>query len=947
MSAARFRTLALVVALAAAAGALLCAEALARYGGLTREFGWTAVRHAGGYAVQVAPDGPAAGVLVDGDRLVAVNGDRRAEHVPPQLLRMWVRGPSYTLTIQRGAAETTLPLTLRTMTNPELLKFSWSVFFVGVVWCLVLTVVALLRPDQPMARVAYVCGMSIGLFLLSQASAATITWLPHRQATALLGLFPISQLHLAMGYDFYLRFPTNVATGRSWRAVRAFLYALCGATAAWTVSSFVMFVRGEQPYLDFRIATETLGQANVNATTIAQLVTVVAILAVLARNYRTAQTADERRRLRWLVGGTVLGLSLFLIAAVLRLMAIWILAIRPWLGQWNLVANVATIAIPLSLSYAIVKHHVFDITVVVRRGLQYLLAKNALRALVSLPAAALAADLVMHRDQPIGQLLLTDSFAVYLIVAAVSGLAFHARVTRWIDRRFFREVYDRERMLLNLMSDVERLDSGSTVSKLVSQELQSAFHPACLFVWYREAASPALTLSYSSGGYIHTAQIGADAPLAMLAAQASGVIAVPVVNGDPLPRADRDWLEEAGVRLIVPMIGADQYLAGMLMLGAKKSEEPYSPDDLKLLQAIARQIAVGRENLRLKERVDHDRRIRHDVLAHLETGHVSLLKECPSCGACYDAEAASCAADGAELQLSLPVERTIDGKYRLDRLLGKGGMGAVYEAGDLRLARAVAIKIMLGRAFGDRHALRRFEREAQASARLTHPNIVTVFDFGAAGAAGAYIVMELVRGRTLRAELEQHGHLPPAIAARWFEQICAAVAAAHRQRIVHRDLKPENVLVTRDAAAAVKVLDFGLAKMTSIDAEDSAGLTQPGVVIGTAGYMAPEQLTAGPMDERTDIFALGVMVAEAVTGRRPFRGRTHSELLAAIMNEPLTLGGDGVALRRVESVLQRAAAKDPSARFASVDEFAAAILPALHELAAAASTGEGAGITVG
>lgn len=127
-------------------------------------------------------------------------------------------------------------------------------------------------------------------------------------------------------------------------------------------------------------------------------------------------------------------------------------------------------------------------------------------------------------------------------------------------------------------------------------------------------------------------------------------------------------------------------------------------------------------------------------------------------------------------------------------------MGAVYEAADLRLARPVAVKIMLSRAFGDRQALRRFEREAQASARLTHPNIVTVFDFGAAGADGADIVMELVRGRTLRAELQRHGCLAPATVAAWFEQSCAGVAAAHQQRIVHRDLKPENVLVTVSAA---------------------------------------------------------------------------------------------------------------------------------------------------
>jgi serine/threonine protein kinase len=262
-------------------------------------------------------------------------------------------------------------------------------------------------------------------------------------------------------------------------------------------------------------------------------------------------------------------------------------------------------------------------------------------------------------------------------------------------------------------------------------------------------------------------------------------------------------------------------------------------------------------------------------------------------------------------------------------------MGAVYEAIDLRLARPVAVKIMHGRAFGDRQALRRFEREAQASARLTHPNIVTVFDFGAAGAAGAFIVMELIRGRTLRAELERHGRIAPQTVAAWFEQICSAVAAAHARGIVHRDLKPENVLVTPSASGvdAVKVLDFGLAKMAALDGEGSGGgLTHPGVVIGTAGYMAPEQLTAGHIDERSDVFALGVMAAEAVTGRRPFPGRTHSELLMAIMNESFSLGGAGSEWRRLEAVLQRAIGKHPSGRHQSVAALSDDLLPALRAL---------------
>ena len=298
------------------------------------------------------------------------------------------------------------------------------------------------------------------------------------------------------------------------------------------------------------------------------------------------------------------------------------------------------------------------------------------------------------------------------------------------------------------------------------------------------------------------------------------------------------------------------------------------------------------------------------------------------CGTCFDAAATSCTLDRAELTLTLPIERTIDGKYRLERLLGKGGMGAVYEASDLRLARTVAVKVMLGRSFGDRQALRRFEREAQASARLTHPNIVTLYRLRRGG-----------RRRRLHRDGARAGtHAPRRTASvrrappcrpprRWFEQIGAGVAAAHAAGIVHRDLKPENVIITTGAKGAdrVKVLDFGLAKMR----KPGPGLTQSGAVMGTAGYMAPEQLTGGAIDERTDIFALGVMTAETVSGKRPFDGRTMSEHLLAVLQEPLRLPGEGLDWRQLERVLRCAVAKNSRDRYRSVEEFMGALLPAL------------------
>ena len=661
----------------------------------------------------------------------------------------------------------------------------------------------------------------------------------------------------------------------------------------------------------------------------------LALLAVLARNYWTVEAPDARRRIQWVVWSTVIGLTPFFFTQLLRLVDA-LIGVPMGVDVAGLYASLAFVAIPIAIGYAISTHRVFDITIVIRRALKYVFAKNALRALLLLPVAGLAYEVIAHRDQTIGELLFTNSAYVWLLGAGGVSLRFRTHLTSWLDRRFFREAYDRERILLALIQDVAQLDSVSSVSMLVSRELEAAFHPHCLFVWYSDGDTTPLTLAYSSGGDGHEVALTPESPLVRLAERGQVAIELPATTVDALPQADRDWLSNAGVRLIVPMIASSRHLLGLLLLGDKKSDEPYSSDDVRLLQAIAQQVATAREHVLLKQRADDDRRVRHQVLARLESGHVNLLKECPVCGACYDAVVATCVTDGAELTLSLPVDRTIDGKYRLDRLIGKGGMGAVYEAADLRLARRVAVKIMLGRGFGDHKALRRFEREAQATARLAHPNIVTVFDYGAVGAEGAFIVMELVRGRTLRAELQQRGRIAPPDAAIWFEHICAGVAAAHHQGIIHRDLKPENVLITGADTGGdlAKVLDFGLAKIRANESDETFEATSAGVVLGTASYMAPEQLNGDDVDERGDIFALGVMVAEAIVGTRPFKGRTHTELLMAITRDSLTLDGEGPELRSLEAVLRRAAATDRAARYRSVTEFGHDVIPALQSMSA-------------
>src|SRR5262249_28277820 len=266
---------------------------------------------------------------------------------------------------------------------------------------------------------------------------------------------------------------------------------------------------------------------------------------------------------------------------------------------------------------------------------------------------------------------------------------------------------------------------------------------------------------------------------------------------------------------IVPIAGTRDRLVGVLLLGERKSEEPYSATDRRLLQGIAAQIGLVYENQHLKDRVRRDADVRRDVLARLDEGGVSLLKECPACGRCYDSTSERCETDDAELALTLPIERTLEGKYRLERALGRGGFGAVYEAADLRLQRQVAVKVMMGSLFGDPSALRRFEREARAAARIDHRHITRVHDYGTVGSGGAFLVMELVPGRTARAERRRSGVVAAARAAGWFRQLVDGVQFAHALGIVHRDLKPENVMIVSPASGGdeLKIMDFGLAKV--------------------------------------------------------------------------------------------------------------------------------------
>src|SRR6187402_1052953 len=259
------------------------------------------------------------------------------------------------------------------------------------------------------------------------------------------------------------------------------------------------------------------------------------------------------------------------------------------------------------------------------------------------------------------------------------------------------------------------------------------------------------------------------------------------------------------------------------------------------------------------------------------------------------------------------------GAYEITGSVGAGGMGEVFRARDTRLDRDVAIKILPTLFATDPDRLRRFEQEARAAAALNHPNILVVYDVGAEGGV-PFVVSELLEGRTLRQALEA-GRIGARKAADYGTQIANGLAAAHEKGIVHRDVKPENIFLTKDGR--IKILDFGLAKLAESIHTDGSGATMahtdPGMVVGTAGYMSPEQLRGEPVDARSDVFGLGAVLYELFCGERAFKGKTAVDTMSAILKEdpadfPAELHASAPAIERI---VRRCLEKNVHERFQS------------------------------
>jgi beta-lactam-binding protein with PASTA domain/tRNA A-37 threonylcarbamoyl transferase component Bud32 len=269
----------------------------------------------------------------------------------------------------------------------------------------------------------------------------------------------------------------------------------------------------------------------------------------------------------------------------------------------------------------------------------------------------------------------------------------------------------------------------------------------------------------------------------------------------------------------------------------------------------------------------------------------------------------------------LELEHVFNGRYRVDDRLGNGGMAIVYRGTDLLLRRRVAIKVLRDQFALDDDFVKRFEYEAQAAAKLSHPNVVNVYDFGREENC-YYIVMELVEGETLAEMLRNGKRIPESVAIDYTTQVAAGLAFAHRQDLLHRDVKPANILVTHDDV--VKLGDFGIARAV---AEGAIGVTQPGMVMGSVAYISPEQAQGKELDQRSDLYSLGVVLYQMVAGRLPFNGETPVAVALKHVTEPVP-AIDAAALHispALASIIEKLLQKRPQDRFASAAELGRAL----------------------
>jgi tRNA A-37 threonylcarbamoyl transferase component Bud32 len=827
---------------------------------------WKPEAKGGGIVLtNVAPGSSASGAgLLSGDRIVGV-GDQPIRNALDWVvaLSFFRPGNSVDLLIERQGHPVRTTLTPR-WAGP------WSISTHGLLIALSLRlpafIIAILliraRPREPRALVgawlmgAFAAaldaprpGMAAAWKALPGFLAAPM-WIPYVSGTVFGG---------AILFTFAAVFPSRT---RSYHRATMLAWIPALGTLAWLSP---MFAR-----IAFTERTESGDLDRLTALAPVTALYLVSALAMLAFGYSRIADLNERRRIRVIVGGALLAFLAPL--PVLIAQAIQFSPARPlsFLAQF---AGLLGAAFPLAFGYALLRHRLFDIRMMVRAGVRYALARRVLLSIAPVLGAFFVVDLLQHGSRPLLSVIAERGW-LYAGLMVLAILA-HSHRDRWLDaldHRFFRERFEGLRSLRDLAVEVQQASPTSPVVPDATSRIASALHTE--FVVLMLAGHPAVRLeaaavapagpappSWPAGSRLVAFLRFLNAPLEVGSDRAAGLL-------EELPSEEFAWIRENRVDLVVPI--ALPRGEAFFALGPKASQDPYDRDERDVLMSVAAGLTAWLVN--------------RDVQSPTE-----------------------------EFPAPVPL---LGDRYRLGPMMGSGGMGVVYEAVDTALKRRIAVKVLHESLSQEIDSVRRFRREAQALATFSHPNVVIIHDFGIGPDGRAYLVMEYLVGETLRRALSQRGRFADRDALSILGGIASAADAAHRRRLVHRDLKPENVFLARGENGEIpKVLDFGLAKLLP-EGNQSQDETASRAGAGTPRYMAPEQITGGVVDPAWDLWALGVIAYELLTGKHPFRGSPSSdwrgELLAARF-APLDLpeGDRSTALNRF---FARALALEPRNR---------------------------------
>ncbi|MBS1766402.1 MAG: protein kinase [Acidobacteria bacterium] len=519
------------------------------------------------------------------------------------------------------------------------------------------------------------------------------------------------------------------------------------------------------------------------------------------------------------------------------------------------------------------------------------------------------------------------AFAGYALLLLGSGLG----IGRWRVRHLRRQAEDLQRAVDEKTAALREAESklGEAHDHLLKLAQEGARPDESLETLARRMADE---VSASLGlGPITIWEIRGQEPILLSGSLELAPTLDANLTFDHLPAATSgDWT--------IPATGPSGEACAALVLRAPA--RALEPAERRLLASLAQQVGGAVEMARLKRSL-LESEARHQLTHEsLHAEGVDTLWTCPRCGRCYNQDAKACPEDGAELKAPRALPYRIQGRYRLERRLGEGGMGTIYSARDERLDREVALKLISADRFMRPEARLRFEREARTVARIQHPRVISIFDSGELQDGSAFIVMELLRGMDLAELLAAWGPGSPGQVALLLRQAASALQAAHDAGVIHRDVKPANLFLSNAPEGSPdgsppffsKVLDFGLAKAMDLD----HSLTQAGMVVGTPQYMSPEQLKGQAVDARSDLYSLATVAFEALTGHKPVPGDGAVEIMSNILRKDPYLVSRFIpsAPPAVDAAFTLALAKRPQERNLGIEAWSTLASEALLQMQA-------------